>query len=221
MASISASTARVPAPTPARVEPGAPAPLEPTTPHPTREAGPTTVGDRLRGGLTGAGLGALIGLVPAFLGAVGVEALSKNGTGATAAFFAILGASTLWFTKGGLTEGADGFRQRRQKSFDDEHGVTTLQAARREIATYDSSGNGSIELSNPSGLASKDERVKNTRSGKVSSAARFEAADVDPKDGVVTDRELATLMSRFDADRNGVLTNAERGEFDAAYPVER
>ena len=47
----------------------------------------------------------------------------------------------------------------------------------------------------------------------------FTAADAEPKDRVVTEQELARLMSTFDTDRNGVLSSTERREFDERHPV--
>jgi hypothetical protein len=135
--------------------------------------------------------------------------------------------------------------QAERKRIDAEFGMSTLESAQGMITRFDHGDNGRIDLVNTTGLPSMDERIysetrnrsqKHTKydlwndewrteterwseSRGTSAANVWAAADVDPKDEVVTDRELARLMSNFDTDRSGTLTTSEREAFSAAHPV--
>jgi hypothetical protein len=113
------------------------------------------------------------------------------------------------------------------------------------MSSFDHNDNGQIDLVNSTGLASQDERVftedhqqsRNyptydiwndewrtereywTETRGTSAAPVWSAADTDPKDEIVSDVELATMMSKFDADRNGALTTVEQDAFRAEHPM--
>lgn len=125
------------------------------------------------------------------------------------------------------------FDQREQARIEGEHGTSTLEVARDMIHQFDHDSSGSIDLIDTSGIASHDERVSSderrrrlpmssewvTETRSTSATHVWTAADVDSKDQIVTDVELARLMSQFDVDRNGALSTPEQDAFRAAHPV--
>jgi hypothetical protein len=224
-------------------------PLEPVSDLPTPtpyEPGVGTWlgvgGATLGGGVLGLGIGGGIALMADLNGAFG-GGTSGAGMGgliaAAAAIGAVGGGIWAWHA---MQSGHD---KREHARVQAEHGTSTLQYARQMMSVYDHDDNGQVDLVNSTGLASMDERVfteerRQSRSHpkydwfndewrteterwtetRGTSAARvWTAADVDPRDSVVTDVELARLMSAFDADRNGALTTAEQDAFNAAHPV--
>jgi hypothetical protein len=126
-----------------------------------------------------------------------------------------------------------------------EFGTSTLQNAREYMARFDHDQDGQVDLVNRTGLPGQDENVFTekrdqsdshlkydwwdddwdvdtdhwTESRGVSALDIWKAANVAPEDDKVTDVELATLMSKYDADRNGALNQAEKDAFTAANPV--
>lgn len=125
-------------------------------------------------------------------------------------------------------------------------GTSTLENARELMTRFDHDTNGEVNLDRvgSTGLEGTDERVfvekrdqssskldydwwdddwdvdttRWTESRGVSAAPLWEQANVDPKDQVVSDVEVAKVMAQFDTDRSGTLTIAERDAFTAANP---
>lgn len=243
MTSITGAIARTNAPAPSGSE-AAPPPLEPDHALPTAPGyRPSVAGwigtalGTVGGGLGGAALGGIAGVI---LGAGIHESATLGRAGL------VLGAiaGTL---AGGIATYSFNRTTHDTKANDRiqaEHGTSTLDFARGMMANFDHDDNGQIDLVNSTGLASQDERVfteerrqsrthphydlfrdewrteveRWTESRGTSAGAVWNAADADGDD-VVTDVELGTLMSTFDADRNGALTTPEQEAFRSAHPV--
>lgn len=225
--------------------PGGDAPLEPDHELPTLQPYKASVGGwigvgagALAGGAIGMGVGGIVGLA---------AASTTGGQGGIG--MAIMGAATLVGLVGagiGVYNFNKGnYEQREGAKIQAEHGTSTLDYARGMISQFDHDTNGRIDLVNSTGLQSMDERVYSeersqsrshpkydfwndewrteterwNESRGTSAAQVWNAADVDPKDQVVSDVELATLMSAFDADRSGSLTTPEQDAFKQAHPV--
>jgi hypothetical protein len=223
------------------------APLEPDhelpTPAPWRMTGGRwagAVGTSLGVGVVGAGVGSLVGLLGTLNGTFDA---GGNAVGALLIGGAVVGAAAgaIWF----VNASRSAHEERENAKIQAEHGTATLEYARRMMSSFDHDDNGQIDMVNSTGLASQDERVfteqRNqsrshpkydwyddewrtereywTETRGTSAAKVWTAADADPKDDVVTDVELARLMSQFDADRDGALTTSEQDAFRAAHPM--
>jgi hypothetical protein len=195
-------------------------------------------------GVAGATL--LGGAVGTAVGGIGALAMFPEGGGGSGVLLigAGLAAATLAgiFTYGAIESSHDRKEQARvQRDF----GTSTLDHAKDLIKPFDHDQDGAIDLVNTSGLASQDERVYTesrdqsdshlkydwwdddwdvdtdhyTERRGVSAANIWSAATEEPKDDTVTAVELAHLMARYDADRNGALTTPEQEAFKAAHPV--
>jgi hypothetical protein len=217
-------------------------PLEPARELPTAQPFKAGIGTwaKVGGGVVAGGM---VGLVAG--GIVGTAAAAGN----SALGGVVLGAFLLGGLVGGgklaYDHSRNGHDTREHARIQAEHGTSTLQYARQMMSTFDHDDNGQIDLENSTGLASMDERVATeersrsrshpkydffrdewrseterwTETRGTSAAPVWAAADVAPKDRVVTDVELARLMSKFDADRDGALTTAEQDAFSEAHPV--
>ncbi len=191
------------------------------------------------GGVLGAGIGGIVGLAAEFGGHY-----SQSGTGAI-----IMGGLALAGLFGGglgvYMMNKSNYEHEANARLQAEHGTSTLGFARGMMANFDHDQNGQIDLVNATGLASRDERVfqetrqqsqshpkydiweddwdmeteRWTESRGTSAADVWAAADGAPKDGVVTDIELATFMANYDTDRSGSLTTPEQDAFKQAHPV--
>ncbi len=192
----------------------------------------------LAGGVAGMTIGGIVGLAAAS------NAGGQGGIGTV-----VMGAATLVGLVGAgigvYSFNKDRYEQREGAKIQAEHGTSTLDYARGMLHQFDHNSNGKIDLVNSTGLQSMDERVFSeersqsrshpkydvwndewrseterwTESRGTSAAQVWEVADGAPKDQVVTDIELATLMSSYDADRNGSLTTPEQDAFKQAHPV--
>jgi hypothetical protein len=218
-------------------------PLEPTTELPKAAPFKAGIGTWLGtggGALAGAGLGAVAG------GIIGLSA-ATNGMGGAGA--AIVGVGALIGLVGGgigtFSMIKSGSEKQANADLQAAHGTSTLEFARGMISSFDHNSNGQIDLVNSTGLASQDERVFSEQRQRSSSTPKYDfwadewrterttwnetrgtsaapvwaSADNDPKDDVVSDVELARLMSKFDADSNGALTTTEQMAFKDAHPV--
>lgn len=194
------------------------------------------------GALAGGGAGMVAG------GLVGLAAASNMGGGGGVGT-AIMGAATLVGLVGGgiLVHqfNKSRYESREGAKIQAEHGTATLDYARGMISRFDHDVNGQIDMENSTGLPSMDERVFSEQRSQSRSHPKYDlwndewrseterwsesrgtsavnvwnAADAAPRDRVVSDVELATLMSAFDADRNGALTTPEQEAFKQAHPV--
>jgi hypothetical protein len=199
-------------------------------------------GGGLLGGLVGVGTGGVFMMMADMNGAFG-GGTSGAGYGALAVGLGIVGAigGAAW----AYSAMQGGHDRREHARIQAEHGTSTLHYARQMMSTFDHDDNGQIDLVNSTGLASMDERVATeerrqsrnhpkydffrdewrteterwTETRGTSAAPVWAAADTVPKDRVVTDVELARLMSKFDANRDGALTTAEQDAFNEAHPV--
>ena len=218
-------------------------PLEPDHELPTVKPYKPSVGGWIgtalggaAGGVVGLAAGGIIGLASELRGSGTIGAALPIILGV--AGLAIGGIGTYSFNK-------SNYEQRSEAALQAEHGTSTLEYARRMMSSFDHNDNGQIDLENTTGLASQDERVFTeqrdqsrshpkydwfneewrtereywTESRGTSAAPVWTAADTDPTDQVVTDTELARLMSQYDADENGALTTAEQDAFRAAHPM--
>jgi hypothetical protein len=220
-------------------------PLEPDHELPTLQPYRPSVGGwigtgagALAGGAVGMAVGGFVGLA---------AAMNSGGQGGIGT--AIMGIATVVGLVGGgigvYAMNQSSYEKREQAKIQAEHGTSTLDFARGMISQFDHNQNGDIDLVNSTGLQSMDERVFSeersqsrshpkydvwndewrteterwTESRGTSAAEVWNAADAAPKDQVVSDVELATLMSTFDADRNGALTTPEQEAFKQAHPV--
>ncbi len=182
------------------------------------------------------------------LGIIGVASdLGSGGQGGMAGILMGVGALAGFVGTGVAIHAMSqsNYEQREHARIQAEHGTSTLEHARGLMSKFDHNDNGRIDLVNDTGLASQDERIfeesrtqsrthrkydwindewdRETERWKesrgTSAAGVWTAANVDPKDDVVSDIELARLMSAFDTDRNGALTTAEQDAFKQAHPV--
>jgi hypothetical protein len=181
-------------------------------------------------------------------GVGGIIALAAESSGFGGASLLMGGIALAGVAAGGLGVyhlNRSNYENKQEAKLQAEHGTSTLQFARNMIQKYDHDTNGQIDLVNSTGLASQDERVftesreqseshphydvwdddwdmetsRWTETRGTSAAKVWKDADVAPKDEVVSDIELATMMSQFDADRSGSLTTPEQQAFQAAHPV--
>lgn len=237
MTSIDAARANVTAPTRTNDVPLEPAKDLPT-PEPFRAGIGTwlgTAGAAAVGGVAGLTVGGVIGMA--------VD-ISGGGTGPAIA----IGAGLIGLVGGGALAYhvmKSGHDKREHQRVQAEHGTSTLQYARSMMMSFDHDDDGQIDLVNSTGIPTMDERVSTevehrsrshpkydildeewrteterwTETRSTSAAPVWTAADVDPKDDVVTDTEIARLMSRFDANRDGALTTPEQDAFAKAHPL--
>lgn len=221
-------------------------PLEPDHELPTLQPYKPSVGGWIGTG-AGALAGGAVGMVAG--GIVGLAAASSAGGGQGGIGMAVMGLATLVGLVGGgigvYSMNKASYEKREGAKIQAEHGTSTLDYARGMLHQFDHNANGKIDLVNTTGLQSMDERVFSeersqsrshpkydvwndewrseterwTESRGTSAAQVWDVADSAPKDQVVTDVELATLMANFDADRNGSLTTPEQEAFKQAHPV--
>lgn len=210
-------------------------PLEPPTSLPEPDAfkpGADTWAATAFGALVGGSLSAVF----ASESAIGM------GFGRVATPAAIVGLGALGLVAGGSVIYFSIKRSHDESQNDrlqKENGTPTLQHARELIGWFDHDRSGTIDLLDKTGSDIRDERLfiethKSYNQLKhdwldddwgdawqkpgVSAAPIWNAADAILGDDTITDVELATLMSQYDADRSGSLTTAEQDAFKDAHP---
>lgn len=225
---------------------GGDVPLEPSTEPPTIAPYKASVGGWIGTGVGtvfGAGLGAGIGAI-----ALGALSARAGGGFFSAANVGLALGGVIGAVGGGIgvySMNKSSYENRENARIQADFGTPTLVHARNLIDKFDHDADGSIDLVNSTGLASQDERVYSeerrqsrsrpkydfwhdewrteterwTETRGVSAASIWTAANVEPKDDIVSDVEVARLMARFDADRSGTLQTPEQDAFKAAHPV--
>lgn len=197
-------------------------PLEPSKALPKTASYKPSIGGWL-GTATGTLGGALVGasiLMTPFAMFCERLPLSRNALMITGFAAGVVGAIT-----GGTLLGKAIFSRNKDNAMvtleannNKQHGTATLDYARKQIALFDRNGDGAIQVVNSSGRASQNERSRLEYNDyhqfrTIDAGNIWRAADTDPTDHKVTDLELARLMSRYDADKSGVMTTTEQDAF--------
>lgn len=211
MTNISATTSAARIPDPSAVE----TPLEPRDPSILEPRQPNLVDKIVAGtfcGILGAGVGGILGMGAVFAtGSVHARFAPAAAIGLTAigaGVGALLGIESLMSSA----------RESEQARIAKETGASTLDTARTMIATWDTDDNGRIDR------PTEDTRTESRHDRAQQRTVRVETTAADVWDAAtrrdtVTDVDLARLMSKFDADRSGTMSELERAAFDEAHGV--
>jgi hypothetical protein len=225
-------------------------PITPVHPLPTVDPSAyRTSFSRWTGTVVGGGLAGFVG---GSIAALGWDLLNLSGSAEGSSGLALIGIGAVAglgiATATGaaiLGNGKSSWIQHQKDDIAAKYGTSTTAVAREAIQPFDHDGDGKIDLVNPSGLQSDDERLKQeSRTGQetsvhydvwdnkfhqstqdytekrtLSAAGVWEAANTSPKDDAVTLDEVAHLMAQYDTDKSGSLTTAEQQAFSVAHPL--